>query len=364
MFGGLTDIWGFYDMLDDIRYTPVGDGVHWTAATANWPDRAAAGAAVFDGKLWQLGGFGDGFVNLGDVWSSPVTDGINWTQATPAAPWSARHGLGVAAFDDGYGEKLWVLGGRDTAARNDVWYSTDGAAWTQVTASAPWSPRRYHGMAVFNGLLWVFGGLQNDNTPLNDIWYTPDGVSWTQATANAPWSPRGAFGVAVGNGRIWITGGEDPIPQRPVYLDDVWSSTDGITWMEATGAAAWVHRGEHTSVFADTQLWVLGGVTNNPEPGVIEEDFLNDIWYSRVVVLDTVTITQATYSPGPKRLTIEAKTTIPGATAVLMADGWGQMTYDTKKKAYRLTVSNVLSNPGTVTVYSSFGGEATSSVSQ
>lgn len=50
-------------------------------------------------------------------------DGLNWGEATPAADFSVRAQHAVAVFDD----KLWVVGGlSNDAPINDIWFSTDG----------------------------------------------------------------------------------------------------------------------------------------------------------------------------------------------------------------------------------------------
>lgn len=71
-----------------------------------------------------------------DVYTSLLHSGGNWEQATSDAGWSARQNH-QSLIHDG---KMWVLGGTDgpnnTGVKNDVWSSTDGITWTQVTASA------------------------------------------------------------------------------------------------------------------------------------------------------------------------------------------------------------------------------------
>ena len=69
--------------------------------------------------------------------------------------WSIRYEHTAVVFDD----KMWVLGGFDgSSTLNDVWWSVDGASWTEVTASNHWSARYYHTAVVFDGKMWVLGG--------------------------------------------------------------------------------------------------------------------------------------------------------------------------------------------------------------
>src|SRR5688572_20610080 len=88
-------------------------------------------------------------------------DAGRWSyhQVLDSAPWSARYGLGLAVFQ----ERLWVIGGsrtlHDGDQINDVWSSADGLEWRQELASAPWQPRWNHALFAFASKLWVIGGL-------------------------------------------------------------------------------------------------------------------------------------------------------------------------------------------------------------
>jgi hypothetical protein len=59
---------------------------------------------------------------------------------------------------------------------------------------------------VFDNKIWVLGG-NNSPTYLNDVWYSSDGVNWTQATADA-WSSGHYYGTSVVfDNKIWVLGG-------------------------------------------------------------------------------------------------------------------------------------------------------------
>ena len=66
--------------------------------------------------------------------------------------------------------------------------------------------------------MWVLGGYHGSLR--NDVWYSSDGVSWTQATANAPWVARGEHRSIVFNNKIWVLGGSDGSRGK----NDVWRS--------------------------------------------------------------------------------------------------------------------------------------------
>ena len=236
------------------------DGVTWEEATASagWSGRYFHSSVVFNNKLWVIGGF-DGSNGLGDVWSSP--DGVTWTQVTTSGTsWSARWSHSSVVFDS----KMWVIGGGSNDS--DVWSSSDGASWTQVTTSgSSWSARLGHSSVVFDGKLWVIGGF--DGSYFNDVWSSSDGASWTAATASAAWSVRSGHSSVVFDGKLWVIGGFDGTN----LLDDVWSSSDGVTWTDETPMAGWSGRSQYSSVVFGDYVWVLGGADGS-------NSYLNDVW--------------------------------------------------------------------------------------
>ncbi|NUM36764.1 MAG: hypothetical protein HUU50_19650 [Candidatus Brocadiae bacterium] len=100
--------------------------------------------------------------------------GKDWFQASTSAPTRQQHTSVV--FDD----KIWIIGGDDTNGSylNDVWSSSDGINWTQVTAHASWPARQQHTSVLFDDKIWIIGGSDGVTTRLNDVWYSSDGVNY------------------------------------------------------------------------------------------------------------------------------------------------------------------------------------------
>jgi hypothetical protein len=87
--------------------------------------------------------------------------------------------------------------------------------------------------------MWIVGGYNialagTGNEILKDIWYSTTGTAWTQATAAAPFSRRMGFGLEVFDGKMWMFGG-----YSDTLKNDVWYSTDGVNWTRTTASAAW-----------------------------------------------------------------------------------------------------------------------------
>ena len=206
-----------------------------------------------------------------------------WTQMTASAGWSPRSGHSSVAMPDGsivlMGSYYYTESG-DTIIKNDVWRSTDnGATWTQMTAHAGWSGRCEQGSVVMpDGSIVLMGGVSNDMpyNYTNDVWRSTDnGATWTQMTANAGWAVRSQFSsVAMPDGSIVLMGGTGIMG---ALYNDVWRSTDdGATWTQVTVHAGWSARSGHSSVaMPDGSIVLMGGQTLTAGNG-----FLNDVWRS------------------------------------------------------------------------------------
>ncbi|MBE8190524.1 MAG: hypothetical protein HAW58_06740 [Candidatus Thioglobus sp.] len=185
--------------------------------------------------------------------------------------WAGRLDHTSVIFDN----KMWVLGGRDNSRFNDVWSSSDGITWTQVTASAAWPKRNSHTSVVFNNKMWVIGGAGGTGAgdTRNDVWSSSDGINWDQATANASWSARFEHTSLVFDNKIWVIGGS--VASGVAAGDDrhdIWYSEDGVNWTEADAAASWTVRRELSSLTFDNKMWVLGGTD------LSSSSYFNDIW--------------------------------------------------------------------------------------
>lgn len=205
-----------------------GDGKHWKLVNRDrpvpWGPRALHYTVVHDDKIWVIGGqtvpqFAKADeVFYRDVWQT--SDGIEWNQVKTEEPfWPQRGMIGGAAVFKG---RIWLMGGGtyDVASRpqrlyfNDVWSSADGVHWKQHVEHAPWHPRQYHDVAVFDDRLWVLEGFHEKEGNRKDVWHSADGVSWHEVP-NTPWKPRHAASVFVHDGSLWMVAGNN-------MTSDVW----------------------------------------------------------------------------------------------------------------------------------------------
>ena len=165
----------------------------WTCVTkqAAFSGRDGAGALVFDGHMWLLGGWNpadrENFPEIcnSEVWCSE--DGLRWTEVCERAPWEGRHTAGYVVHDD----RMWIVGGDSNQGhyQPDVWSSTDGVAWEQVADDVPWGRRCLHYTVAFDGEIWIMGGPCRRWFPGRKFSTTMCGIQRTDGTGSASPNP-------------------------------------------------------------------------------------------------------------------------------------------------------------------------------
>ncbi len=212
------------------------DGVNWTQvlAAAPWTARENFGCVVFNNQIWVIcGDDTNGLGALSDVWSSP--DGVNWTQMGNFP--SARTGPACVVFNGalwviagGWAEQD-PSDSNDTLVEdfNDAWYSTDGANWTQATANAGFTGRVYPAAQVYNNQIWLIGGVDtsyllatSQSGIYGDAWVSNDGAHWSEVCSTLPFSARFSAESYVFNNALWMVGGCSADGNDAVYNSDAW----------------------------------------------------------------------------------------------------------------------------------------------
>jgi len=233
-------------------------------SSANWGDRTGHVVLSFNNKIWVLGGYtGDCYNFKNDIWSS--ADGISWEQIKDNASWIGRDNFAGVVFND----KIWVLGGHapPNCTHNkgkDVWYSSDGINWTQATSNASFGCRSHHSAVVFENKIYVIGGYTSNcssgsgGSYNTDVYSSTDGSNWTQVTSNAGLGSQNNPGVVVHNNKIWLMNGSS-----------VYNTSDGSTWTtvnvdNSSGTEeAWSSSGLSAASLSNT-LYIFGYSLTNP----------------------------------------------------------------------------------------------------
>jgi hypothetical protein len=213
---------------------PAGLEWEYQIPTPVWSVRDKFMSITTSAKLFLIAGTQQDTVFYDDVYSF---DGTNWTQEDTSGGWLAATESGVLLQ---YGTDFFLMSGYHGGGDYSNWSfsSPDLITWTLISGGyAPYHGRAAAGGFSYDNKMWITGGeysFSGTQYYLNDVWYTTNGIDFTQATANADFEPRARFAYLVFNNKMWIIGGYST---GGGYFTDVWNSTDGITWTRVTNSA-------------------------------------------------------------------------------------------------------------------------------
>lgn len=198
----------------------------------------------------------------GTVSGAEVSPRYQWTRVAP--PGSGTHQydwkpgtypsaiVPVIAFNG----DLWMIG------QKRAWSSTDGMKW-QAFDKHDWGERISMAPVFFRNTFWISGGMDYaTNTFLNEIWSSQDGITWKRIVNNAEWSPRKGHTVIEFKNKLWLFGGETRVDRTrsPIeFANDIWSSVDGVHWEKVTDDAPWDVRGRPKLIVFKEKLLLIGG---------------------------------------------------------------------------------------------------------
>ena len=146
--------------------------------------------------------------NDGQIWNQVMNNGSSYAMAQQRA--AAYMNYPFCVVDQK--ERVYLVGGQD------AWLSTDLAvSWNKVASTSYPSARigmsgHIYSPTPTTDTIVLIGGQQaaNSATHFNDVWSTTNGgVSWSQLTANAPWSPRRDGIFAINNNGVMVYLGGD-----------------------------------------------------------------------------------------------------------------------------------------------------------
>lgn len=258
---------------NDVWWSSDGKNWHEIKGDFGWKDRILYHVEVFNNKLWIMGGQRQLIPSnnpadyLNDVWSS--SDGKTWRLETEHAAWSPR---GIITGSAVFKNKMWLIAGGiyDEKLYKDIYSSSDGRKWTKVTTPpAPFPERYYHDVHVMDGKLWLTGGYRWHKEGgdydlagnLNDVYFSADGAHWTQV-ANTDWLPRHGNSVWVFGKDLYVGAGN--------LWNDVWKLTPSSAAFKELNT---YYRDRDRDGFGDPNLPILA---KEPSPLGAREQFVLD----------------------------------------------------------------------------------------
>ena len=243
-------------ILGDILVSPDGNGEDWLTLTTQAPfgEKGDFGAVIHNGRIIIVGGWSYyDWQRKNEIWSS--ADGLNWRLDTTSE--FGFSGKGVLSALSHKGSVYVIL---DRYGNNDVWSSSDGVQWNLVTLNAGFPKRSSGGVVSHNGTMFVIGGDDYEEREgddyyvrYGDVWASTDGASWTQLSASPFGEGVCCLAAVLYDNKIFVLGG---------YYDSgessaVWSSADGINWTSVSDREM-MRRHDHAAVVYNGKIFVLG----------------------------------------------------------------------------------------------------------
>lgn len=304
----LTATGGTSQAKAKVTVFPLPKGWLKTTPTAPWSTTGKPVLLTYDDQLVYLAG--------GSAYIYTSLEGTTWRTISSNAPWANRTFAFGAVFNGGDGAKMWLMGGQEGAnVSADVYASTkpDSAGWTVVTSAPGWSARSNAGCLVWGGKLWIVGGSDGKGGGFNDVWNSSNGKDWTRVTEHADWSPRWAVAFAAFSNRLWIFGGQIG-PNAGDVTNEVWSSTDGVKWIQWP-APSWNPRSySNAQVFGD-RLFLFGGARTS----TIATD---DLYRLMILIKDGKEVLEWALQPTQAMGNSAAMATTMLAGGAWLAGGW------------------------------------------
>ncbi|RZS93439.1 hypothetical protein [Aquimarina brevivitae] len=196
--------------------------------TAAYSARKGAGMAVFNDKMWVIGGRNEADTPLDDIWSS--TNGTNWTNEGSLS-FGAIYGHKLIAFNG----KLWIYGGIVAGVlSNAIYSSSDGVIWDIETGTTPFTQYQSSRFTVFEDRIYRIAGYDasvEDLSEERNVYSSADGLNWTLETENHRFETKFGFLVETFNNSIY---GIEPNPSTDIAEINIRSSNDGVNWSATT----------------------------------------------------------------------------------------------------------------------------------
>jgi hypothetical protein len=206
-------------------------------------------------------------------WNASVSYDSSWHSADGGVTWSFRgllpqrvHTPAVIHSNDGY---TYIIGGdylSTSDERAKIFKTKDFRTYETVNTNSPFRNRVLHAGVEFNDTLYVGGGqkytLNIVDSVYTDLWKSGDGgVTWTLVSNSLTHMGKNISGAfIVFDGRMYIvSGGQyDNNPSNKTFDRAVYSSTDGLNWINTGNIPFQGLQYPNVGVW-DGRIWLAGG---------------------------------------------------------------------------------------------------------
>jgi N-acetylneuraminic acid mutarotase len=233
----------------------------WASKAPMPTARDGFGIAVVDGKIYAIGGYYNGYLNVNEMYD-PVTN--TWTTKAPMP--TSRAYFAIAACQN----KIYVIAGAtgqyDVTYANEV-YNPSTDTWEHKAQLPSQTERQHLSANVVNGKIYVIGGYASSYPwspyPVSNETNVYDPLTDTWSTKAPIPQPTQQYASAVLDNKIYIIGGRGP-KLSPLNLTQIYDAA-ADTWSYGTPMPTATHwcLGGATGLLAPKRIYIFGGYSSS-----------------------------------------------------------------------------------------------------
>ncbi len=263
VYNGYLYIIGGSNYLNDIQHCPINaDGSVGTCiqqTNAFTGARRSHTSVAYNGYLYIMAGYNNGYFD--DIQHCPInTDGSVGTCVQQTGALVVARTAHSSAVYNGY---LYIIGGINFSNRNDIErcpINADGSVGTCVQQTNAFTTARvFHTSVAYNGYLYIVGGQSSGGTNQNDVQYCPINANGSIGTCvqqtNAFTTARNAHTSIAYNGYLYVIGGNG---QNDIQHCPINANGSVGTCVQQTNAFT-NGRSFHASIVYNGYIYIIGG---------------------------------------------------------------------------------------------------------
>jgi hypothetical protein len=228
------------------------DGRNWISGTGTLLTNSS-NYAIYDSynNIWIATGQNQGNTGPNIIYSY---NAINWQGAT-----GDYFNNGICIETDGAGNYVATGYNQNNSPINVVLYSNDGINWHGATGTNV----EQGTSIVYNGSIWLLGGIEFNYAYKTLYYSTNNGHNWT--LCNEPFALATSSIVYASNLGKWVATGADGYPCIENYIgNSIKYSTDGINWLNCNNTFdLFGYFVKYNQNLGENGIFVAGGYDNN-----------------------------------------------------------------------------------------------------
>jgi len=200
------------------------------------------GIVEYKNKIW--------ITDRNKIWSS--NNGKSWNLVKESSNFESRVSANLIVFKN----ELWIIGGRSGSRENrNIYKSRDGINWKKVsTIKTNILSGNSFKAVVMNNKIWIVNGDKSK------IISSVNGIDWNNILPKPKTGKNTTgFSFLTFKNRLWIIGGVHKTYSNVSWRSGVYSSADGINWVEEIKSNEFPFMSNFISVVYDNKIWIIGG---------------------------------------------------------------------------------------------------------